>query len=394
MGQDTKTDASGNKNVTKTDASGNTFSDASGNKNVTKTDVSGNTFSDASGNNEVTNIFSTLFSQSNVILIIWFLAIYFILYLILGIFYKQDGSTGSTMLLSLSFDFLILVFVVIFIFFSFNSKSPTAQSSAIKNTIVSYKDYLNKPISIFSISLFLFMFYILIYLFGIPMSYGTKPIFISLIENFAWITFSLLLFVSFFKYVLGVSIIDDISTWVSNWWNGLPQTSPTPTVDISNNDVQKSEVFNVSNNLYTYDDAKSICSSYGAQLANYDQIETAYQQGGEWCNYGWSDGQMIFFPTQKSTWQKLQQDDKTKNNCGRPGINGGYIANPYVKFGVNCYGKKPKPTDKNLAMMKAQAIVPKNTNDVALDKKVKFWKENADKILNINSFNNNKWSEY
>jgi len=375
MGQDTKTDASGNKIVT-------------------KTDVSGNTFSDASGNNEVTNIFSTLFSQSNVILIFWFLAIYFILYLILGIFYKQDGTPGSTMLLSRSFDFLILVFVVIFIFFSFNSNSSTAQSSTMQNTIVSYRDYLNQPISIFSISLFLFMFYILIYLFGIPMSYGTKPIFISLVENFAWITFALLLFVSFFKYVLGVSIVDDISTWLSNWWNGLPQTSPTPTVDISNNDVQKSEVFNVSNNLYTYDDAKSICSSYGSQLANYDQIETAYQQGGEWCNYGWSDGQMIFFPTQKSTWQKLQQDDKTKNNCGRPGVNGGYIANPYVKFGVNCYGKKPKPTDKNLAMMKAQAIVPKNTNDVALDKKVKFWKENADKILNINSFNNNKWSEY
>ena len=39
---------------------------------------------------------------------------------------------------------------------------------------------------------------------------------------------------------------------------------------------------------------------------------------------------------------------KTKNNCGRPGVNGGYIDNPYIKFGVNCYGKKPTPTENDL----------------------------------------------
>jgi hypothetical protein len=99
----------------------------------------------------------------------------------------------------------------------------------------------------------------------------------------------------------------------------------------------KNEVFNIANNLYTYDDAQAVCSAYGAQIATYEQVEDAYNQGAEWCNYGWSDGQMALFPTQKDTWNKLQKTKNNKNDCGRPGINGGFIDNPYVKFGVNCF---------------------------------------------------------
>jgi len=160
--------------------------------------------------------------------------------------------------------------------------------------------------------------------------------------------------------------------------------------------IQKDEVFNISNNLYTYDDAQAICSVYGAELANYEQIEDAYKNGGEWCNYGWSDGQMALFPTQKSTWDKLQKTTKQKNNCGRPGINGGYFANPYIKFGVNCYGKKPSPSDSDLARMAANKDVniPKSDSDRALDAKIKFWKDNAGNLLVLSSFDRKQWSEY
>ena len=41
-------------------------------------------------------------------------------------------------------------------------------------------------------------------------------------------------------------------------------------------------------------------------------------------NYGWSDGQMAYFPTQKDTWDKLQKNPNTKHACGRPGVNGVY----------------------------------------------------------------------
>merc|ERR1711904_243505 len=83
------------------------------------------------------------------------------------------------------------------------------------------------------------------------------------------------------------------------------------------------QVFNIPGNNYTYDDAKALCKAYGGKLATYSQIEDAYKSGAEWCNYGWSDNQMAFYPTQKSTWKKLQKIKGHKHDCGRPGVNGG-----------------------------------------------------------------------
>jgi hypothetical protein len=232
------------------------------------------------------------------------------------------------------------------------------------------------------------------------MSQDAKPYFISFIEIHLWPAFLIIIIYDFFKYILNFNLDNifkiDFTTNLYENTNMNPTTStvsstPSPTIP-----EQKEEVFNISNNLYTYDDAQSICSVYGAKLATYDQIEKTYNDGGEWCNYGWSDGQMIFFPTQKSTWQKLQENPKHKNDCGRPGVNGGYIANPYVKFGVNCFGKKPKPKDSDLMELnqRQNMVLPKTEDELVLDNKIDYWKQNADKLLKINSFNNNKWSGY
>ena len=48
--------------------------------------------------------------------------------------------------------------------------------------------------------------------------------------------------------------------------------------------------------------------------------------------------QLALFPTQYGKWERLQKIKGHENDCGRPGINGGYIDNPNVKFGINCYG--------------------------------------------------------
>ena len=228
-----------------------------------------------------------------------------------------------------------------------------------------------------------------------------------------WLYLIIQLFSVFFTYVLGTSLYDILASYFD--WNKLPDYAPKPkdvplgrgnlmasgNVYLSGNanlsqPVQKEEVFNISNNLYTYDDAQSICTAYGAKMATYDQIEDAHKNGAEWCNYGWSANQMAFFPTQKSTWNALQETDNNKNDCGRPGINGGYFANPYIRFGVNCFGKKPEPSADELARMKElkDRVYPKNPKDSALDKKVQFWKDNASELLVLNSFNNNEWSEY
>jgi hypothetical protein len=155
----------------------------------------------------------------------------------------------------------------------------------------------------------------------------------------------------------------------------------------------KKQVFNIPGNYYDYDNAKALCQAYGANLATYDQIEKAYGSGAEWCNYGWSDNQLALFPTQKKTYDRLQTIPGHENDCGRPGVNGGFIANPNVKFGVNCYGNKPKITSEEEELMKTSSPYPETAKDLAFQKRVDFWKNKVDEIL-VSPFNYNTWGSF
>jgi len=164
------------------------------------------------------------------------------------------------------------------------------------------------------------------------------------------------------------------------------QPAPVPEIKF------RKQVFNIPGNYYDYNNAKALCSAYGAELATYDQIEKAYNNGAEWCNYGWSANQLALFPTQKKTYNTLQTIPGHENDCGRPGINGGYIANPNVRFGVNCYGYKPKITSEEEELMKTSTPYPETPQDIAFQKKVDLFKNNLDQIL-VSPFNNNSWGE-
>jgi hypothetical protein len=152
----------------------------------------------------------------------------------------------------------------------------------------------------------------------------------------------------------------------------------------------KKQVFNIPGNYYSYDDADAICKAYGSELATYDQIEKAYGNGAEWCNYGWSANKLALFPTQKQTYDNLQKIPGHENDCGRTGINGGYIANPNIKFGVNCYGNKPKMTSEEQELMRTSTPYPETVEDIAFQKRVDYWKNKVDDIL-VSPFNHNTW---
>jgi hypothetical protein len=164
------------------------------------------------------------------------------------------------------------------------------------------------------------------------------------------------------------------------------QPAPVPEIKF------RKQVFNIPGNYYSYDNAKALCSAYGADLATYDQIEKAYNNGAEWCNYGWSANQLALFPTQKNTYNNLQNIKGHENDCGRPGINGGYIANQNVKFGVNCYGNKPRITNEEEELMMTTKPYPETTEDIIFQKRVDVLKNNLDQIL-VSPFNSNTWGE-
>ena len=62
--------------------------------------------------------------------------------------------------------------------------------------------------------------------------------------------------------------------------------------------------------------------------------------------------------------ENLQDVPGHKHDCGRPGINGGYIDNKNVRFGVNCYGYKPKMTQEEKNYMENSSIYPRSMKDL------------------------------
>ena len=146
------------------------------------------------------------------------------------------------------------------------------------------------------------------------------------------------------------------------------------------------QVFNVSRNLYRFTEAEPLCRAFGAELATYDQVKDAYKAGADWCNYGWVKGQLAVYPTQKETYDKLQQGPKEdRMSCGLPGVNGGYFPNEDQRFGVNCYGPRPAETALDNRIKKEEQ------SDIAFDREVNNFKAELDSIA-VNGFNSHQWS--
>jgi hypothetical protein len=417
-----------------------------------------------------------IFNKSNIVVFAWFIAIYFIIFIIIqrllmkqevqqstsqgiaSIFTGESSQSGvetPEMTTSRLVDFTLLIVFIVLGVVGYQALSKYDQEHFLKYCWNWMKDDMNDPTSIFVFSFILLAFYLTTYLLNIPMG-SEKPLSISIIENKLWIWLVLLIIVAFCKYILNVPIVDWFSNWVNDIWtsnnfynntnnssNNLtnkyhnvlvdnagdfkiiqppapivpgsstmppapplspPPPPPPPIVGSGSGSgsgvkYEYDEVFNIGNNLYTYDDAQSVCKAFGARLATYGEIEQSYNDGAEWCNYGWSEDQMAFFPTQKETWDKLQKMEGHRNDCGRPGVNGGFMVNPHIKFGANCFGKKPTPKDTDLMIMKGRAEsinhhhIETPEEDRYLRERAEYWKNHADK-LQINSFNVKKWSEY
>ncbi len=211
------------------------------------------------------------------------------------------------------------------------------------------------------------------------------------LEILLWSIFIILIIINGFQYFFNVNVTAQIKDLFSE----------KPKIDLTVKQPEEEsvvpelklvkEVYHIPGNKYTYDDSKAICQAYGGELATYSQIENSYNKGGEWCSYGWSKDQMALFPTQQATWDKLQTIEGHENDCGRPGVNGGYIDNPNVKFGVNCYGFKPYITPTEATLMNTTPIYPQSMKDIEQQKKLDYWKKKIPEIL-LSPFNHSSWS--
>lgn len=219
---------------------------------------------------------------------------------------------------------------------------------------------------------------------------------IVFIEVLLWGVFLLLIITNGMTYLFNI----DITASIKNIFTSKPeidiivdpddQTSGSSETTVPEIKLSK-QVFHIPDNKYTYVDSKAICQAYGGRLATWKEIDKAYKKGADWCSMGWSDGQMALYPTQYNKWVNLQSIDGHEHDCGRPGINGGYIANPNVKFGVNCYGYKPKITQEESEAMKLAPLYPTTVRERAFDKRVDYWR-NQLPSLEVSPFNHDNWS--
>ena len=228
---------------------------------------------------------------------------------------------------------------------------------------------------------------------------GTLFANVSILEIFLWGIFIVIVILNGFQYFFNTNI----TTEISNIFSPKPKITITQAVPESNNDQDlgagpdlkmKKQVFHIPSNIYDYDNAKALCQAYDAQLATIDQMEEAYKSGAEWCSYGWSDKQMILYPTQKSTWDELQKskDPTKKNSCGRPGINGGFMADTSLKVGVNCYGPKPTMNESSSKLMaNLQTIDSGKMLNPQHEAKVREMKSKIKDIV-VAPFNKTAWS--
>ena len=55
-----------------------------------------------------------------------------------------------------------------------------------------------------------------------------------------------------------------------------------PNLYLQQNCKSTKQVFNLANNIYSYEEAQKVCAAFDASLATYDQVEAAYDNGAEW----------------------------------------------------------------------------------------------------------------
>jgi hypothetical protein len=204
--------------------------------------------------------------------------------------------------------------------------------------------------------------------------------------------------------------IDSLNMWLTG--TGSPPDEPPPTMQLAHPVAPQDEngehttgmervvervlppakeVFTVSKNDYSYYDAAPLCKALGAELATYDEVKNAWQKGADWCNYGWVKGQMAVYPTQKGSYEELQQGpEEQRGACGKPGLNGGYFDNPEMKFGVTCVGKRPPQSQHDATAVSAGSTRPLTSSGLEFEKKVQQFKVESDN-LGVLPFNKEKW---
>ena len=159
--------------------------------------------------------------------------------------------------------------------------------------------------------------------------------------------------------------------------------------DVNTISQMKKEVFNIDQNIFTYDESKVACEALGAQLATKKQMHEAQKDGANWCNNGWVEDQLAMWPIQEGHLKSIK-GTKLEGKCGKSGLNGGYQPDKNLKLSANCYGYRPRPNENYIYYLEKIMKNTKNEPEL-IDKYRKMF---ASKDLFVSPHSDIKWSEF
>ena len=157
---------------------------------------------DISGNIEPSSSMFDLLTTQNITILLGFLGIYFIIYFVLGkITNKEENQSGFKLNLGRTLDMLFLGILGIITYSVYqshlqNPEGGVFQSGIFQSGITAFITYITDPSSAFTTIMFIVMFYVGTYLFGVPMDSASKPIFMSIFEGAIWLLLVVILFIS------------------------------------------------------------------------------------------------------------------------------------------------------------------------------------------------------
>ncbi len=240
--------------------------------------------------------------------------------------------------------------------------------------------------------------------------------------------------IGYFRYLVNFGVTgmcegDDREGETAEEETAQKQSSSTSTATATGTSMKSElsdEVFQISNQMYSYDEAKCKCEAYGGRLATKAELTDAYNRGAHWCNYGWIDGGEAYYPVQqceldrkarlireynemlknhyrdprKYTWRMVNEARNRMDRegaldyCGdNAGLHGGKFNNLRTRFGATCFGPKPagmavREKEAKCAMSEAEKKKLEEAEREKRTRKVCNGKSADDKIA---AFNPDKW---
>jgi hypothetical protein len=176
-----------------------------------------------------------------------------------------------------------------------------------------------------------------------------------------------------------------------------PKPKPKPKPKAKPKPKNPKEVFYIYSK-FNYLEAQEICKSYNGILATPKHLEEAYSNGANWCNWGWLSDGTIGYPVQEKYWSDIER--RHKGHCGpTAGINKLSNIDPLQRYGVNCYGIKPKKTKKDKELYAVVDDSEESLNSQIQKCKIskqkakkQKWLSKQKKDIRILDFNDSKWS--